>query len=209
MSRSLSRNLPMGRQVFPGLALSLAVALLLLSAPPALAQLAPGGVYAVQGARLVTAPGRVIQQGTIVVRGGLIEAVGQDVQPPPDAVVVDGRGLTVYPGFIDAFSQAGLALPSGQDREPAANIAHRASSEWFDPHDQGLDAWRRRAFDRRPDADYLCACLGKREGNGATDAPACPGDEGCLTAEVGHRNPDGFSGAIILGLRSASCGDLR
>ncbi len=146
MSRSLSRILPVSWQVTPGLPLLLALAFLFLHAPNAHAQLTPGGVYAVQGARLVTAPGQVVEQGTIVVRHGLIEAVGRDVQPPPDAVVVDGEGLTVYPGFIDAFSQAGLVLPSGQDREPAANIAHRTASEWFDPHDQGLDSWRRQGF---------------------------------------------------------------
>jgi len=81
-----------------------------------------------------------------VVRDGLIEAVGRDIQVPPDAVVVDGTDLIVYPGFIDAFSGAGLELPSRQEREPAANIAHQSASEWFDPAHQGLQAWREQGF---------------------------------------------------------------
>lgn len=57
---------------------------------------------AIKDARIVVSPGKVIERGTIVFRDGRIEAVGPNVTPPPDALVEDGRGLTVYPGFIDA-----------------------------------------------------------------------------------------------------------
>ncbi len=92
-----------------------------------------GRVYAITDARLVTLTGQVIESGTIVLRGGLIEALGADVSPPADAVLIDGEGLTVYPGFIDAYSQAGLALPGRQEREHAGNIADRLATEYFDP----------------------------------------------------------------------------
>ena len=42
------------------------------------------------------------------VRDGAIEAVGKEVKAPPDALVIDGKGLTVYAGFIDAFSTWGF-----------------------------------------------------------------------------------------------------
>ncbi|MFO7769196.1 MAG: amidohydrolase family protein [bacterium] len=146
MIRPAPRPRPVPRRGIPGFTLLLAVVFLFTAAPAANAQLVPGGVYAVQGARLVTAPERVIEQGTIVVRDGLIEAVGSGVEVPPDAVVVDGTDLIVYPGFIDAFSQAGLELPSRQEREPAANIAHRSALDWFDPGHQGLEEWREQGF---------------------------------------------------------------
>src|SRR4051794_22346621 len=57
---------------------------------------------AIKDARIVVAPGKTIERGTIVFRDGRVEAVGANVVPPPDALVEDGRGLTVYPGFIDA-----------------------------------------------------------------------------------------------------------
>jgi imidazolonepropionase-like amidohydrolase len=63
--------------------------------------------YAIRGARLVTAAGAPIPSGTIVMRHGIIEAVGADVQAPADAVVIDGNGMTVYPGLIDMGSSAG------------------------------------------------------------------------------------------------------
>jgi imidazolonepropionase-like amidohydrolase len=65
-------------------------------------------VYAITGARLVTAAGPPIASGTLVIRNGLIEAVGAEVRAPADAIVVDGEGLQVYPGLIDMGNGAGL-----------------------------------------------------------------------------------------------------
>ena len=59
--------------------------------------------YAITNARIVTASGPVIERGTIVIRDGLITAVGPNVTAPADARVIDGTGMTVYPGLIDAF----------------------------------------------------------------------------------------------------------
>jgi imidazolonepropionase-like amidohydrolase len=56
----------------------------------------------------VTAPGRTIERGTIVLRDGLVTAVGPNVQTPAGAWVIDGQGLTVYPGLVDALSTVGL-----------------------------------------------------------------------------------------------------
>jgi imidazolonepropionase-like amidohydrolase len=72
---------------------------------------------AIRGARIVTAAGAPIASGTIVLRGGLIEAVGPDVAVPSDARVVDGSGLTVYPGLIDMGTAAGLELTRPQAPE--------------------------------------------------------------------------------------------
>jgi hypothetical protein len=64
--------------------------------------------YAITNARIVTVSGPTIEKGTVVVRDGLIAAVGADVTAPSDAQVFDGSGLTVYPGFVDALTNAGL-----------------------------------------------------------------------------------------------------
>ncbi len=72
-------------------------------------------VIAIRNARIVTVSGPVIAQGTVVVRNGLIEAVGETITPPADAWIIDGAGLTVYPGLIDSLSTLGLsdAAPMG------------------------------------------------------------------------------------------------
>jgi len=105
-----------------------------------------GRTYAITEARLVTLAGDVIESGTIVLRGGLIEALGAGVTPPADAIVVDGEGMTVYPGFIDAFSQAGLALPERDDREHAGNIADQLATRYFDPASEDLEDYRKQGL---------------------------------------------------------------
>ncbi|MCS7080247.1 MAG: amidohydrolase family protein [Chloracidobacterium sp.] len=64
--------------------------------------------YAIVNARLIPVAKPPIERGTIVVRNGLIVAVGADVKPPADARQLDGTGLTVYPGLMDAVSHVGF-----------------------------------------------------------------------------------------------------
>ena len=66
------------------------------------------GTYAITNARIVPVSGPAIEKGTIVIRDGLITAVGAAAAAPADARVIDGSGLTVYPGFIDALSNVGV-----------------------------------------------------------------------------------------------------
>jgi imidazolonepropionase-like amidohydrolase len=68
-------------------------------------------VHAIRNARIVTGPGNVIARGTIVMRDGLITAVGANVAIPADARIWEGDSLTVYPGLIDAFVMP--AAPAG------------------------------------------------------------------------------------------------
>ncbi|WP_397568988.1 amidohydrolase family protein [Schlesneria sp. T3-172] len=64
--------------------------------------------FAIRNARIVTAPGQVIERGTILVDHGRIAAVGPSVEIPRDADIIEGEGMTVYPGFIDAGATAFL-----------------------------------------------------------------------------------------------------
>lgn len=71
--------------------------------------------FAIRGARIITVSGAVIENGTVVVSDGLIAAVGANAIVPPEAWLIDGKGLTVYPGFIDAMTDLGLqaGAPAG------------------------------------------------------------------------------------------------
>ena len=61
--------------------------------------------HAFTRARIVAAPGKVIAGGVLVVRDGVVIAVGADVEPPADARVWKLDGKTIYPGFIDAYAE--------------------------------------------------------------------------------------------------------
>lgn len=76
--------------------------------------LPPRGVFAIRNARIVTVSGPDIENGTIVIRDGKIEAVGASVNVPAGAQIIEGRGLSVYPGMIDAGTNMGLVeVPQG------------------------------------------------------------------------------------------------
>jgi imidazolonepropionase-like amidohydrolase len=63
---------------------------------------------AIRNAKIVPVSGPAFDRGTVVLRGGLIESVGANASIPADAEVIDGTGLTVYPGLIDALSTWGM-----------------------------------------------------------------------------------------------------
>ena len=74
----------------------------------------PRGVFAIRNARIVTVTGPDIENGTVVIRDGKIEAVGASVNVPAGAQTIDGSGLSVYPGMIDAGTNMGLVeVPQG------------------------------------------------------------------------------------------------
>ncbi len=73
--------------------------------------------YAITNARIVPVSGQEIARGTVVIRNGLIAAVGANVSAPADARIIDGAGLSIYPGLIDASTSLGIpaaaARPAG------------------------------------------------------------------------------------------------
>ncbi|MHC4696802.1 MAG: amidohydrolase family protein [Planctomycetota bacterium] len=68
----------------------------------------PHRAYAVVNATVHTISGPVIENATVVIVEDRIAAVGADVAVPPGAGVIDGAGLHVYPGLIDAGGVLGL-----------------------------------------------------------------------------------------------------
>ena len=68
------------------------------------------GVFAITGGTVHPVSGPEIANGTVVIRDGLIEAVGANVAIPSDATVIDAKGKHVYPGLIDA--QTSIGFPS-------------------------------------------------------------------------------------------------
>src|SRR5260370_8651912 len=85
-----------------------AVFALSFAAPSLLAQGGEPQYFAIRGAKVVPVSGPPVENATIVVSRGLITAVGKDIAIPPEAWVIEGKGLTVYPGLIDSFTDVGI-----------------------------------------------------------------------------------------------------
>ncbi len=79
----------------------------------------PSGFHALTGARVVVAPGNVVENATVVIRDGLIESVAAGAAAPAGARVWPMAGHTIYSGFIDAHSHVGMPgeVPD-EDRGP-------------------------------------------------------------------------------------------
>jgi imidazolonepropionase-like amidohydrolase len=86
-------------------------------------------VYALENARIVTGPGNVINNGTLIIRDGIIESAGTGIRPPADAWLIDMKGKSIYPGFIDMWSE--MAFP---DHETPGGAIHwnPLVRSWFD-----------------------------------------------------------------------------
>ncbi|CAN5466669.1 amidohydrolase [soil metagenome] len=71
------------------------------------------GTFAITNARIVTVSGATIENGTVVISNGKIAAVGANVSIPAGAERIDAKGLSVYPGMIDAGTNLGLVEIGG------------------------------------------------------------------------------------------------
>lgn len=95
------------------------VAVLLFLAAPLVFAEAPA-VYAITGATVHPVAGPDVANGTVVIRNGLIEAVGANVAIPGDATVIEAKGAHVYPGLIDAQTFLGFTQPKRGDKDKSA-----------------------------------------------------------------------------------------
>ena len=103
------------------------------------------GVYALTNGVIHPVSGPEIRSGTVVIRGGLIEAVGADVPIPPEAAVIDVAAAHVYPGLIDAHASSGfgaLAATNESDRRPREPTAATVAAEIVSLSDDDINARR-------------------------------------------------------------------
>jgi imidazolonepropionase-like amidohydrolase len=108
----------------------------LLAAPALTSQSTP---IAITNGKLLTVSHGTIENGTIILSGGKISAIGAtgSVTIPSGATIVDAKGLTVYPGLIEPESNFGLTEISAD--EVNNDLAER--SDEIMPHMHVADAF--------------------------------------------------------------------
>lgn len=102
---------------------------------------------ALTNATVITEPGKSVEHATLVVKDGIIHAINSSNRAPEGARVIDATGYTIYPGFIDPYSnyaveQPGATAPRTRSLRPqysnareggnGSNAAIHAERTWFD-----------------------------------------------------------------------------
>ncbi len=107
--------------------------------------------FAIRGAKVVPVSSAPVENATVVVTRGLITAVGTNVTIPPDAWVIDGKGLVIYPGLIDGFTDVGVAAAPAPSGPAAAEGAPRQQPISRGPEDRpATTPWRNAADEVNP-----------------------------------------------------------
>lgn len=99
----------------------------------------PPPAYALKGVTVHYADGRVQAGVNVVVRRGFLAALAPGAEIPPDATLLEGDSLHVYPGLVDGHGKAGLSLPQPPDRSGVAPWNPPRALQGFTPH--RLAAW--------------------------------------------------------------------
>jgi len=122
-------------------------------------------VYALVGARIVTVSGPTHDRGTLVMRDGVIEAVGPRVAVPPDARVIRADNLVLTPGLIDGFSGTGLpAVTARPGGAASSGAAATPSPSPLAPQAMALDRVRVSDALKARDAGITTVLVVPREG---------------------------------------------
>ncbi|PYS90570.1 MAG: amidohydrolase [Acidobacteria bacterium] len=106
------------------------------------------GTFAIINARIVTVSGAVIENGNVIIQNGKIAAVGAGASVPSGAEKIDGKGLTVFPGMIDAGTNLGLTeigqgLNASVDTAEVGNInANAKAFTGVNPHSAHVNVTR-------------------------------------------------------------------
>jgi N-acetylglucosamine-6-phosphate deacetylase len=68
----------------------------------------PPQCFALTSARIVCQPGEVRENATLVVRDGMIVALGEAAVVPADAKIIDATGKTIFAGFINGYTDVAV-----------------------------------------------------------------------------------------------------
>jgi imidazolonepropionase-like amidohydrolase len=138
-----------------------AVFALFFAAPSLHAQGGEPQYFAIRGAKVVSVSGPPVENATIVISRGLITAVGKDVAIPPEAWVIEGKGLIVYPGLVDSFTDVGIpaAAPASGEGGPRGSQERargpedrpystpwRSAADEASLSDKRIETWRSAGF---------------------------------------------------------------
>lgn len=134
----------------------LTIAAALLAGAPAAA-----ATYAITGGRVITNTGAPLEKADVVIRDGVVAAVGAGIAIPADAERIDATGKWVTPGLYAAFSRVGLTEIGAEE----------GSNDIGTEGDEALTA----ALDAAPAFNPAVSAIATSRAGGVTRAMTIPG----------------------------------
>jgi imidazolonepropionase-like amidohydrolase len=144
------------------LGIAVAAGAALLGPARAAAQGGEPQYFAIRGVTVVPVSGPRLENTTVIIARGVIKAVAKDATIPEEALVLEGKGLIVYPGFIDSFTDVGIpsapapsAGEGGSRPQPAASrgpedrpgsTPWRTGADEASLSDKRVETWRSAGF---------------------------------------------------------------
>ena len=115
------------------------------------------GTYIITNATVMSATGKPQAKTSVLIKNGIIEAVGANVRRPANAQEIKGDSLFIYPGFIDGGSTAGVTKPKDPERpsnfnssSPPDDVAgitpYRNVMDQYDASSAQVSEWRKAGF---------------------------------------------------------------
>ena len=133
--------------------------------------------YAIRDARIYTlSAAGILERGTIVIADGKIAAVGAGVKIPAGAQIINGQGLEIYPGMINAWSNIGLTEITSV---PATNDTTEMGD--FNPHLMAFSA-------AHPESEHIPVA----RANGITSSISAPSG-GVISGQAVLLHLDGWT----------------
>ena len=113
-------------------------------------------------AKIFVTPSKSIQNGTLLIQNGKVINVGNTLVIPKNTVIIDLKGKSIYPSFIDLYSDFGVAKPkrkTSSGRSPQYS-ASREGFYWNDhirPEQNAIDQFK---YDDKAAKTLLAAGFG-------------------------------------------------
>ncbi|WP_299395368.1 amidohydrolase family protein [uncultured Gelidibacter sp.] len=116
---------------------------------------------AITNAKIYVTPTQVIEKGTLLIKDGKVVASGTSVNIPKNATKIDATGKSIYPSFIDMYSDFGIEKPKRQGGGRSAQYdPSRTGFYWNDhvmPENNAIDEFK---YDSKKAEDLIKAGFG-------------------------------------------------
>ena len=118
-------------------------------------------MFALTNATIYVTPTEVIKKGTLLIKDGKVVEVGKSVKIPKGTITTDLDGKSIYPSFIDIYTEFGLPKPK---RAPRGRVTQYEPSRegyyWNDHIRPDTNPIENFKFDNRKSKDMINAGFG-------------------------------------------------